>query len=319
MELTRVARTAKAVLEHTFYVGEDPTDSTTTVTYSVVDANGDTVTSGNAATAGVGTGTYTFTLPAQTELAELTVTWAGTIDGAAVVEQDTVEVVGGFFFSLKDAREADSTLSNTLKYPASKLATTRTEVEQECEEICAQAFVPRYRRVVLDGTGTSELLLPDPNVRTIRAVRVAPRVDGTFVALTTAQLAVLVERGDRVLRRTDGHIWTEGYGNVVVEYEHGLTQPPTDLVRVAKLRLRSRMNLEITGIPDRAVTFSASDGGTYRLSLPSAYQTGIPEVDAVYERYSLRPKSSAGGSSGAAGRALNFDPQRYSLFHGGER
>lgn len=319
MALTRVARTAKAVLEHTFYVGEDPTDSTTIVTVSIVDANGDAVTSGNATSAGAGTGTYTFTLPAQTELDELTATWTGTIDGAAVAEDDTVEIVGGFFFTLHAARTADSSIADTLKYSSALLASTRTEVEFECEEICAQAFVPRYRRVVLDGTGTPDLLLPDPNIRLIRAVRVAPRVDGTFVALTTAQLAALVERGDRVLRRTDGNVWTEGYGNVVVEYEHGLNQPPPDLVRMAKIRLRSRLNLERTGIPDRAVSFSAADGGTYRLSLPDAYTTGIPDVDAVYERYSLRPKKSAGGGSGAAGRSLNFDPQRYSLFHGGER
>lgn len=316
MALIRVARTAKAVLEHTFYVGEDPTDSTATVAVAVVDANGTTVTSGNATN--VSTGVYEFVLPAQASLMEMTASWTAVIDSATVVEDDQVEIVGGFFFPLAAGRAQDSSLASNLKYTRRDLEITRTEVEQECERICAQAFVPRYRRVVLDGTGTRELLLPDPNVRRIVAVRVAPRVDGTFTALTSGQLAALVER-DRVLYRTDGNYWTEGLANVIVEYEHGLSAPPTDLVRAAKQRLRHRMNFEKTGVPDRAVSFQVADGGSYRLSMPSAYTTGIPDVDAVYERYSLRPKAGPNGGSGAAGRSLNFDPQRYSLFHGGER
>lgn len=317
MALTRVARTARGVLEHVFYDldGETPLSATGDVTVAVVDANGASVASGTA-TAG-GTGTYTWTLPAQAQLCELTVSWTAVLDGTTVVETDQAEVVGGFFFTVAAGRDQDTSLANANKYTTAELMTTRTEVEQECEEICAQAFVPRYRRVVLDGTGTGEILLPDPNVRSIRAVRMAPRADGTFTALSTAQLAALAERGDRVLRRLDGNTWTEGYGNVIVEYEHGLTAPPIDLVRAAKLRLRTRLNMERSGIPDRATSFQSAAGGNYRLAMPDKYQTGIPEVDAVYKRYSLRPDEDASG--GVASRTLHFDPQRYSIFHGGER
>jgi hypothetical protein len=315
--LTRVLRTAKGALEHVFYDldGETPLSATGDVSVSVVDANGDSVASGTAGTGG--TGAYTWTLPAQAQLAALTVSWTAVLDGTTVTETDQVEIVGGYFFPLAAGRAQDSSLANANRYTTAKLAVTRTETEQECEEICAQAFVPRYRRVVLDGTGGTEILLPDPNIRRIRAVHMAPRVDGTFTAFTTAQLAALVERGDRVLRRTDGNTWTEGYGNVIVEYEHGLDAPPTDLVRVAKLRMRSRLNMETTGIPDRALSYQAASGGTFRLSTPGKYRTGIPEVDAVYQRYSLRADDEDQG--GAASRQLNFDPQRYSLFHGGER
>jgi hypothetical protein len=316
MALTRVARTARALLTHVFYDldGETPITATGDVTVAVVDANGETVATGTA-TAG-GTGSYTWTLPAQAQLCELTVSWTAVLDGTTVVEQDQVEVAGGFFFTVAGGRGQDASLANASTYTTADLLTTRTEVEQECEEICAQAFVPRYRRVVLDGSGTSELVLPDPNVRTIRAVRVAARADRVFTALTTDQLAALVERGDRVLHRVDGNIWTEGYGNVVVEYEHGLDAPPTDLVRAAKLRLRIRMNTEKTRVPDRAVSFQSANGGDYKLATATKYTTGIPDVDAVYERYSLRPKT--GQQGGAAARTLTYAPQRHSLFHRGD-
>jgi len=315
--LTRVLRTSRGALEHTFYDldGETPLSATGDVSVAVVDANGDTVATGTASTGG--TGAYTWTLPAQAQLADLTVSWTAVLGGTTVVETDQVEIVGGFYFPLAAGRAQDSSLANALRYTTAELATARTETEQECEEICAQAFVPRYRRVVLDGTGGTEVLLPDPNIRRIRAVRMAPRVDGTFTAFTTAQLAALVERGDRVLRRTDGNVWTEGYGNVIVEYEHGLDAPPTDLVRAAKLRMRTRLHTEHSGVPDNALSYQPTGGGTFRLSTPGKYRTGVPAVDGVYQRYSLRADDEDQG--GAASRTLHFDPQRYSLFHGGER
>jgi hypothetical protein len=324
--LTRVAKTAAATLTHTFYAyagtaSEAATDSSTTVTVAVTDANGAAVTSGNA-THGA-TGVYTFALPAQAQLAELTVAWSATIAGAAVVETDTVEIVGGFFFNLTDGRASDSSLSDTSKYPLADLAAALVEVEQECEWICDRAFVPRYRRVVLDGSGSSTLTLPDPDVRTIRSVSVAPRAGQTFVALTSTELAALVVKADSTLKRVDSNIWTEGDSNVIVEYEFWYTKSlPVGLLKAAKTRFRSRLNLNKSGIPDRASSFTAQDGGTYRILLPDAFRTGIPEVDAAYSRYSRRVQANAGAQSGArypASRTLNYDPQRNALYHGGNR
>lgn len=320
--LTRVARTSSATLEHVFYVGETATDSTTTVTVAVADANGTAVTSGNAASAGVGSGRYTFPLPGQAALNLLTVTWSATISGTAVTEVDQVEIVGGFLFSLVEGRGSDESLSSTTRYTTAKLVEARLEVEQECEEICDRALVPRYRRALLDGTGTSELVLPTSDLRGIRAVRMAPRAGQTFVDFTTDQLAALVATGDQVLRRVDGARWTEGLANVIVEYEHGWDAPPADLRKAVLQRFRSRLNLTRTNIPDRAASFVSSEGGTYRLTLPAKYQTGLPEVDAVYARYSRRALSEdgeGGTSGGPASRPLNFDPQYYSLYHGGVR
>lgn len=321
--MTRVLRTASAVLTNTFYSpdGETPEDSTTTVTVAVTDANGSAVTSGNATLDGGGTGTYRFSLPAQPQLQLLTVAWSATINGAAVVEYSEVEIVGGFFFTIAKARASDSSLADSTKYPTEDLVAERIQVEQECEEICDRAFVPRYRRALLDGSGTDELLLPDCDIRTIRSVKVAPRAGLAFVAFTAGELAALVARDNKVLRRADGNSWTSGEANVLIEYEYGLTAPPADLARAAMIRLRSRLNLSKSKIPDRAISFTSAEGGTYRLSTPAAYRTGLPEVDAAYARYSRRPSDDStdgGGGQGApASRPLNYDPQRDSLFHGG--
>lgn len=316
--LTRVVRTAAATLDHTWYVGETATDSGTTVTVSITDANGAVVTSGSATSAG--TGRYTFTLPPQALVSDLTVAWAGTISGAAVTETDTVEIVGARLFSLPEGRASDPSLSDTGKYTTAFLAEKLLEVEQEAEEICDRGFFTRYNRVVLDGSGNPDLLLPDQDITTIRAARIATRPGQTFVPLTSTALAALrVEDG--VLTRTDNQSWTMGMSNVIVEYEHGLTAVPADFKRAALTRFRSRLNLTRSGIPERAISYSNQDGSTYRLDLPGAWKTGIPDVDAVYSRYSLR--SGAGTGDGGllkpASRSLNFDPQQWSLFHSGRR
>jgi hypothetical protein len=79
------------------------------------------------------------------------------------------------------------------------------------------------------------------------------------------------------------------------------------------------LNLNKSAIPDRASSYTV-DGGIYRLDMPGAFKTGLPEVDAVYARYSRR--STGTGPTGRqipASRPLNYDPQRWSLYHGGVR
>ena len=318
--LTRVRTTAAAQLEHTFVVGETETDSTTTVTVAITDANDTAVQSGNATSAGAGTGRYTITLQPRTELALLTVAWTATIDDVVVVETDEVEIVGGRFFTLREGRNSDSTLASTERYPTEALAVALLETEQECEYICDRSFFPRYRREILDGTGTSELALPGHDIREVRAVRVAPRVGLDFTDLTADQLAACTVTPDGTLLRTDGTAWTEGRDNVVVEYQVGLAAPPSDLVRAAMTRFRTRLNMPRSGVPERALSFTTAEGTQYRLDQPGAFKTGLPEVDAVYARYSKRDGAGGGdGRSVPASRQLNFDPQRDSLFHGGVR
>lgn len=326
--LTRIPRNASGVLTHTFYLGEDPTDSTVTVTYAVTDANGEVIADGDATSAGTDTGQYTFTLAAQTALQAGTIAFTATIGGTVTIETDFYEIVDGFYFTLAQGRASDSSLADETKYPTADLDAKRLEVEVECETICDRAFVPRYERVILDGTGSTSLLLrmTDPNrsvadIRSIRSISVAPAVDETFVDYTAGEIAAVTWTADGTLRRTDNGVFYEGVRNVVVEFEYGLDRPPADLIPAALTRLRSRLNFNKNGIPDRASSFTVSDGGTFRLDMPGAYKTGLPEVDAVYSRYSRRTTTGANGTARgvAASRTLNYDPQHRSLFHGGVR
>ena len=320
--LTRIPINTAGTLSATFELDEIPTDSSTTVTYAVVDAAGTSVTSGSATK--TDTGTYSFTLAGQSALSALTVTWTGTISAATVKVTTFAEIVGGFFFSLAQGRNSDASLLDTERYPTADLIAARLEVEAECETICDRAFVPRYDRVVLDGTGTDRMLLrlSDPSrsiadVRAIRSVKMASSPDSTFTAFTSGELADLAVTDDGMLIRTGGDVITEGRSNLVVELEYGLDRPPADLVRAVLTRLRSQLNTNKSGIPDRASSFSMSDGGTFRLDMPGAFKTGIPTVDAVYARYSRR--STGTGPTARivpASRTLTYTPQAGSLFHG---
>ncbi len=272
MSLVRVLRTTQVVLSHTFYVDETATSATGSVTYSIKRLDGTVVTSGTAA-GPITTGVYTVTVPAQATLDVLTVDWTGVVAFATVTARDIVEFVGGFIFGLAEVRALTPVLDST-KYPTATLAKKRIGVEQECEEICGQAFVPRFARVALQA-GRSPLVLPNINCTALRAVT----VDGVAQTLTG-----LVLSRSGVL---SGGLWPDIWprSTVIVEYEHGMEYPPEDLKDAAMLRLRSRLNQTDTGVPQRALSFSATDGGTYRLSTPSRKRTGIPDVDGTYERY----------------------------------
>lgn len=319
MALTRVRVGAAATLTHTFEVGEAAADAGD-VSVVATDATG---TQAWTADATVDADlVYSVDMPGQSELSLLSVAWSGTVSGADVVETDTVEIVGGFFFSLARARASDSALSSTTTYTTADLAQARTEVETEAEWICDRAFVPRYRRVVLDGAGDVGLILPDADIRTIRSVSIAPRTGADGVALDDDALAALAVTADSTLIRTDGRVWPPGLQTITVEYEHGLDAPPPTLVDMALVRLRDRLQDNRSGVPDRAQSFTVVDGGTYRLTLPDAYRTGIPRVDAEYARWSRRVQSDAAAAAGSrvpAGRRLDYDPQRYAIFHGGPR
>jgi hypothetical protein len=283
VELIRVLRTAQVTLSHTFEVDEVPTDAAGAVTVTVARLDG-TVVSTGAATHGA-TGVYTYVLPAQAQLDTLTVDWSGSVGGATVVVRDYVEIVGGFLFGLKQARDMRPPLSPT-KYTTAELARTRVEVEQECERICQQAFVPRFHRVALSGTGTSTLATPHANLRVLRGVKVSG------VAMSGPELAAVGVSPSGVLTLNPSVMsgagsWPVGVANIVVEYEYGWDMPPLEISDKAIIRLRSLLTAGDTSVPYRAISFTVSDGGTYRLSTPSKERTGIPDVDATYDRYAL--------------------------------
>lgn len=292
MAVTRVLRTAAATLARTFYVDETLTDETGTVNVTVTRLDGTVVVASTPATH-VSSGLYTFLLPggpaaptsATWQLDHLDVTWSGVLAGATMTLVDRVEVVGGYLFGLAEARASDTSLADTVKYTTAMLAAERVVVEQECEAICGRAFVPRFKRRVTNGTGNQRLVVPDPDIRLLRAATVAWTTGNAGVALATGELSqtVVTEWGEIV---RGFNIWPYGVSNVTLEYEFGWDQPPADLRDACLIRMRSRLNSARSGIPDRAASFTSGEGGVYRLSMPSSRRTGIPDVDAVYSRYS---------------------------------
>jgi hypothetical protein len=275
--LTRVLRTQGTTLTHTWWVGETATDPSGPVTCTVRRLDGTQVATGTAANI-VGAGRSEFALTGQANVDTFTVDWSGPVAGSTRTERDYVEICGGFLFELAEARSTPPPL-DAAKYPTTLLAALRVEVEQEAERIARTTFVPRFCRVALVGTGHESLMTPHADLRALRAVS----VDGQ--AWTPEQLAGVSVSEAGVL--TTSGWWpppaVPGRRNIVVEYEHGLDLPSADVRKAAIVRLRSRAGMVDTSVPHRAVSFTAVEGGTYRLSTPSRESTGIPDVDAAYQ------------------------------------
>jgi hypothetical protein len=293
-----------------------------TVTVDVVRADGSAVVSDLATTAlAAPDWTHTATLTA-TQVGsspdQLTATWK---TGSTVLGRTVVDVAGGLYWTIAEARQSDPILTDRTKYSDQAIAETRIIVEREAERICGVAFVPRYRSVTLDGTGDRTLVLPDAQIRSV----VSASVDGT--ALTAGELASLRIGPDRTVTRDDSTAWVRGPQNVTIAYTHGFTMPPPDLVDAALWRMLDLLQTPMrTRTLDRATRMTVETGATYDLSMPGALTTGIPHVDAVYARYSERRSALGGAGGGAgsvtiapAGRAFDFDPSHLSIFHGGRR
>jgi hypothetical protein len=255
------------------------------VTVGVKKADQSVLVAAGTATGGSGTAPRTLALAAVNTLELLTATFTDAGDGSTH-EQD-IEVVGGYYFTVAQARAAEPSLADTASYEQAAVVAARREVEDEAERICARAFVPRFCRDVLDGSGRSALKTTNPDLRQLRSLRIGGTlVDG--VALDGLALADIgVDRAGWLIHPDS---WPAGVGNIVPEYDYGWDRPPAELVKAAILRLRSRLNMPRSGVPDRAERIVLQEGATFTLAMPGEFQTGIPDVDAVYWRYSNRQR-----------------------------
>lgn len=292
-----------------------------TVTVGVTRADGTVLIAAGTATTTVsgevGLRRKTLTAAQTAELDQLTATWTDAGDSSA--HTTTVDIVGGHLFTITEARESDPEIADN--FTTAEIIEARADVTEEVEWICARAFTPRYARATVDGTGDRELWLPGADdgrandLRTIEAVS----IDGT--ALTAGELAELTLADDKIVYAAEGDSWEFGTRNLVVAWTYGLDRPQRHLKRAVLHRLRHRLHEGTSGIPARATNFSSTEGGTFALDTAGLYKTGIPDIDAVYGRYSKRSGSASDGtsSSAPASRTLDLDPQYGSLFHGGRR
>jgi hypothetical protein len=279
-ELERILQNTPGSVSKQWYEDGTAVDPGT-VTVDVTRADGSAVIT-DGAVSGTGTGARTLALTtAHTGLLDrLTLSWVSTDKGTQV---SYVEVVGGFLFTLNDLIALKP---SNLTWTTAKLTATRILVEQTIEDACGRAFVPRYTLETLSGTGTTDLMLKWPDLRSIRSVTVT--TSGVGAAYTEAELAlVAINTSGRVYNT--GQVWALGAGNISVGYEHGPAFPPARVTQAALTLARAWL---VKGpVDDRALGVAAPDGGFgYGLAVPgrNGAWTGVPEVDAVIDQYNMR-------------------------------
>jgi hypothetical protein len=272
----QILKNTGATLQETFSAGA--ADGAVTIT--ITRADGTALVTGATTTHGTG-GVYTYQLAPQTELDLLTAVWSGIWGGVAQSISTQVEIIGGVLFPVSAARAfGDKVLADTTKYPDADIRETRERITDLFEQVCGVAFVPRYARDLLDGTGTSTI-----RVRKSHANRViAASISG--VALTSGDLAALTvyRSGDIVRYSGAWDLPSLAAGqNIAIAYEHGSFSPPLDIQRAGLVL--ARYELVSNDISDRMVSFD-NDLGSVRLSVPGANNpTGLPIVDATLRRY----------------------------------
>jgi len=285
--MLRVLRTAKSVLSQTFYLDGVATDATGSVVVTITRLDGTAVEGGNA-TGPDANHKYTYQFQGRDVVDWLVVTWAATVSGDAIVLTDSIEIVGGFFFSTTEGRAVDPALSSLTKFPESDMVDYRAQTESECERICGQAFVPRFLRFTTNGTGQTALMSPVALIRSIRSVKVG---SATFAPADTASVGYS-DAGMIYLSQGWVPGVPSGVKNITIELEYGWDAPPIDIVRAAKIRFKSIALQSRSPLPDRAERVVQIDerGGSVVYGSPTTEKVGIPEVDATYSRYpSPRP------------------------------
>lgn len=275
--MERVLRSTPSTLTFTFYGDGAPADPAGNIaTVNVWKADGSQLVSGGTTTR-QSTGVYTYALAGQTALNRLTVKCSGVFGADTVTVTTIVEIVGGFFFTIAELRNYDSALSDPTKYPDDKIVDIRNFVEEEFENNCHRAFVPRYEREILSGDGTDQLFLTRPEPFTVNKLL----EDGIDIT-STAVLSIDREYPKLIYRR-DANWSRSTKDNIVIEYEYGPVNPPFGIVEMAKKRARSKLVSSASRIDERATFMQVEGFGSFNLATPgrAGSITGIPDVDKV--------------------------------------
>lgn len=279
----RVLRNSGATLEATFYVDGVATDADSLPAFVITRADGSTLTTGTATSAGVATGKYRFVLAPQAELNRLTVTWTATVGGVVDVLTMPVEIVGGFTITLNEMRGLAG-LADAGKFPSSTLLRLRREFEDTAETYCKVGFVPRFHRDVLDGNNRTQIQL---------AARLPTKVLSVTISGTSVATSAFSVHPHGRLEYPTGVFSqpTTVGGNVIVEYEAGYPSPPAKLVRAARDFVRHYALVEQSPVGRDVLSFTDPGGYATRFSTPDWDQgrpTGLLDVDAVLNSLQLR-------------------------------
>lgn len=289
----------------TLTVEEDGTDTDIgTITIGVVDGNGDEVVASGTAVTDNADGTYSYTLAAQPNPDQLTVTWS---ESGSTVLAHRLEILGGILFTEAQARtfnaKADASdalvpLKSATEYPDATLADERYRIINDLEYWTGRGWVARYCRLELQGNASVSLDLSKGIPRTsdgyalFRPGRLdsisqilSVTVGGTSVATSNFKV------DGRHLIRTD-QAWTTptitNPFNTVVEYVYGMPYPVDSVDRIALKLLVDR--LVPSAFPERMIT-ADTEYGTIRYVQPGGPMNNvsrIPEVNDWVNRHDHR-------------------------------
>lgn len=278
MSLVRALTTSPLRLTRTYKVDEQLTDASGPVTVDVARLDGTAVAGSPFTATQSGTGVY-YISPTPSLLTDTWVAdWNASLGGAATKVRDFVEWVGAFIYELSAGRPARVT-GNTTQWTTADLATRRIQAENDCEALTRTTWVPRFKRVALSGRGDQTIVLPHSDIRAIRAVK----VDGTV--WTQDQIDNLWWYPDGTVTQPSGW-WPPGARNCIVEYEHGRDYADPTVSDACSKHGRILLTTSKPGtVPANAISFTAQDGGTYRISAPAVDRVGVPEIDGIYARW----------------------------------
>lgn len=290
MPNSQILRGAPAVISVTLsdQNGQPRIGGVTTVTVKRFD---DTTILTNAATSnGATTGVKQVTLDASVtnQLDELSCVWQET--AGQTIEQ-TVEVVGGYYFTISEARAAGPNLDDVVKYPDVLVIRARQAVEEwiESRKVTGRAFVPRFRTAKVSGNDRQVITLPDSDLRRVRSLGVRTP-SGVFYADAIDNLRI--DASGRLT--TPLGLFVHGVHNVEVTYECGFDAPPERIKTAALFLLRETLKFTKTGAPDPA-TFQIIEGRVFGVSQPGSRgsRTGIPHVDEALDEWTFDRGSAA--------------------------
>ncbi len=253
------------------------------VTVTVTNLAG-TALATNAVADVVSAGIYSWPMPAQASPDLLTLTWAGTFAGVARTVRTLVEVVGGHYFSIGTLRSSDSVLGAAAGKPLTDAVWTnpmlidaRRDAELEAMRLTGHSCVTR--------AGTERMVS--------RQGILVPRY-GQVRAVRSARDAVTGATIDPTPWTIEGSWRTSLYtglahGQAVdVVYEHGCTDPPTQVVRACLVRARHMLARLASKLPEQTERFTVTDQGTLYVALPTSTSSGNAHVDAAYRSHTCQ-------------------------------
>ncbi|CCF83643.1 hypothetical protein [Nitrolancea hollandica] len=288
MAVERILSARPATLAVTFTDSAGQTTDPGEVTVTITREDGTAVVTDVAADGtGIAPRTYALTGAQTVTLDTLTAAWTSATLGTLTTK---VEIVGDRLFSVSEARAFDKQqLASQSKYPDAAILDGLRRIEDDFQRICGVSFIPRYKRLVMDGSGRDALLAPDLRVNAIRSIET--RSGTTWTAFTQEQLDDVVFDGAGILVRELYGPWPSGRRNVRIGYEYGWDVPPEPIRRAAMKVLIAQiiptnLNDRVTSETTENATYAYSTAGRVNNPWSIMPQFGIPEVDVVLDRYS---------------------------------